>query len=380
MENEVNNKMKIAIVHDWLTGMRGGEKVLEALCNIFPEADIWTLLHIKGSVSETIESRRIYTSSLQKMPFVKEKYRYYLPLMPLFIKQFNLSKYDIVISTSHCVAKGVDVGQNAVHICYCFTPMRYIWDMFDSYFPPDGSNLIIRTIMSVFRPYLQKWDVDTSKPVDYFIAISKNIQERVRKCYNRNAEIIYPPVNIEKYNILDVPREDFYLMVTAFAPYKRIDLAIESFNHLGKSLKIIGTGQNEDRLKKIAGSNIEFLGWKSDEEIKLYYNKCRALIFPGEEDFGIVPVEVQACGRPVIAYGKGGALETVIDGVTGVFFYEQTVESLTESIKKFETMNFDRQKIRENSVRFGYKNFTNNFLSFFKKVTPINRGIHGVAR
>ena len=166
MENEVNNKMKIAIVHDWLTGMRGGEKVLEALCNIFPEADIWTLLHIKGSVSETIESRRIYTSSLQKMPFVKEKYRYYLPLMPLFIKQFNLSKYDIVISTSHCVAKGVDVGQNAVHICYCFTPMRYIWDMFDSYFPPSGSLFTTRTIMSVFRPYLQKWDVHTSKSVD----------------------------------------------------------------------------------------------------------------------------------------------------------------------------------------------------------------------
>ena len=371
MENEVNNKMKIAIVHDWLTGMRGGEKVLEALCNIFPEADIWTLLHIKGSVSETIESRKIYTSSLQKMPFVDKKYRYYLPLMPMFIKQFNLSKYDVVISSSHCVAKGVDVGQNAVHICYCFTPMRYIWDMFDSYFPPSGSLFTTRTIMSICRPYLQKWDVHTSKSVDYFIAISKNIQERVRKCYNRNAEIIYPPVDIEKYNILDVPQEDFYLMVTAFAPYKRIDLAIESFNKLGKTLKIIGSGQNEDSLKRAAGGNIEFLGWKTDEEILLYYNRCRALIFPGEEDFGIVPVEVQSCGRPVIAYGKGGALETVMDGATGLFFHQQTVESLVEAIKKFETMNFERQKIRENAVRFGYKNFTDNFLNFFKKLMKV---------
>jgi len=240
--------------------------------------------------------------------------------------------------------------------------MRYIWDMFDSYFPPDGNNIIMRTVMSVCRPYLQKWDVHTSKSVDYFIAISKNIQERVRKCYNRNAEIIYPPVDIEKYNILDVPQEDFYLMVTAFAPYKRIDLAIESFNKLGKTLKIIGSGQNEDSLKRAAGGNIEFLGWKTDEEILLYYNRCRALIFPGEEDFGIVPVEVQSCGRPVIAYGKGGALETVMDGATGLFFHQQTVESLVEAIKKFETMNFERQKIRENAVRFGYKNFTDNFL------------------
>ena len=363
--------MRVAIVHDFLKEYGGAERVLEGLHEIYPDAPIYTAFYSPkhlGKFAEKFRGWDIRTTWAQKIPWIAKLYSPLRLLTPLFWESIDFSDYDVVISSSHCVAKGVDVGQNAVHICYCFTPMRYIWDMFDSYFPPSGSLFTTRTIMSVCRPYLQKWDVHTSKSVDYFIAISKNIQDRVRKCYNRNAEIIYPPVDIEKYNILDVPQEDFYLMVTAFAPYKRIDLAIESFNHLGKSLKIIGTGQNEDRLKKIAGSNIEFLGWKSDEEIKLYYNKCRALIFPGEEDFGIVPVEVQACGRPVIAYGKGGALETVVDGVTGVFFHQQTVESLVEAIKKFETMNFERQKIRENAVRFGYKNFTNNFLSFFKKL------------
>jgi glycosyltransferase involved in cell wall biosynthesis len=356
--------MRIAIVHDWLTGMRGGEKVLDEICNLLPEADIYTLLHIKGSVSKNIESKKIFTSLLQKMPFAEKKYRYYLPFMPLFIKQFNFSEYDVVLSGSHCVAKGVSAGKDKLHICYCHTPMRYIWDKFDDYFSPFSSGFITRTVMSAVRPYLQKWDINTSKTVDYFIANSNNIKDKINRYYNRSAEVIYPPVDIDKYNIInDIKQEDFYLIVSAFAPYKKIDIAVKAFNHIGKPLKIIGTGQDEKILKKIAGNNIEFLGWRTDEEILQYYNKCRALIFPGEEDFGIVPIEVQACGKPVIAYAKGGVLETIINGTTGVFFYEQTVKSLIEAVEKLEIMNFDRRKIRESILRFGYKPFDANFLN-----------------
>lgn len=360
--------MKIALINDWLTGMRGGEKVVDEICNLLSEVDIYTLIYIKGSVSERIESKKIFTSLIQKMPFVGKNYRYYLPFMPMLIRQFDLSKYDVVISSSHCVAKGVRVSNNSVHICYCHTPMRYIWDKFDDYFSSFSSNIATRTIMSAIRPYLQKWDINTSKDVDYFIANSENIKNKINKYYNRNAEVIYPPVDTGRYDIIDdVKQEDFYLIVSAFAPYKKIDLAVRVFNEIRRPLKIIGIGQDENKLKKLAGDNIEFLGWRSDEEILHYYNKCRALIFPGEEDFGMVPVEVQACGRPVIAYGKGGAIETVVDGVTGVIFYEQTVGSLIKAVEKFESMYFDRTKVRENALKFGYDNFDSKFLNIFNK-------------
>lgn len=347
--------MKVAIVHDWLTGMRGGEKVLESLCELFPKATIFTLIHIKGTVSETIERMNIKTSFLQNMPFVRQYYRYYLPLMPKAVECFDLSKFDLVISSSHCVAKGAKTEVH--HICYCHTPMRYIWEMYDQYFGKQGMSFFTKYTMDFVRSYLRRWDVATADRVDYFIANSDNVKGRILQYYKREASVIYPPVNTDFFRPVDDKGEDYYLIVSAFAPYKRVDLAIETFNILGLSLKVIGTGQEEKKFKKIAKSNIEFLGWKSDIELKNYYGRCKAFIFPTEEDFGITPVEAQATGRPVIAYKKGGALETVIEGITGIFFEEQTVDSLAEAIHRFNTMRFDKRKIRKHAEKFNREKF-----------------------
>lgn len=369
--------MKVALVHDWLTGMRGGEKVLEVLCEIFPEANLYTLVHIPGSVSSIIEERRIFTSFIQKLSNVEKRYRYYLPLMPKAIEKFDLSEYDLIISVSHCVAKGVIPKDDTLHICYCLTPMRYVWDMYDTYFGKNKSNFLTRTAMSLVRPYLQSWDKESTSRVDYFIADSENVRERIQKHYHRDAEVIYPPVDTDFFTqakACDYKEEitlnsqlstmNYYLIVSAFAPYKKVNLAIEAFNILGYPLKIIGSGQEEKKLKKLAKNNIEFLGWLANDELKKYYQNCKALIFPTEEDFGIVPVEAQACGKPVIAFGKGGALETIIEEETGIFFSEQTAESLIKAIKQFETLKFDQNKIRENVLRFDHKIFKKKIQSF----------------
>lgn len=369
--------MKVALVHDWLTGMRGGEKVLEVLCEIFPEANLYTLVHIPGSVSSIIEERRIFTSFIQKLSNVEKRYRYYLPLMPKAIEKFDLSEYDLIISVSHCVAKGVIPKDDTLHICYCLTPMRYVWDMYDTYFGKNKSNFLTRTAMSLVRPYLQSWDKESTSRVDYFIADSENVRERIQKRYHRDAEVIYPPVDTDFFTqakACDYKEEitlnsqlstmNYYLIVSAFAPYKKVNLAIEAFNILGYPLKIIGSGQEEKKLKKLAKNNIEFLGWLANDELKKYYQNCKALIFPTEEDFGIVPVEAQACGKPVIAFGKGGALETIIEEETGIFFSEQTAESLIKAIKQFETLKFDQNKIRENVLRFDHKIFKKKIQSF----------------
>ena len=358
--------MKVAIVHDWLTGMRGGEKVLEALCELYPEADIFTLIHIKGSVSETIEHHRIFTSFLQRMPFIEKKYRNYLPLMPFAIEQFDLKGYDLVISSSHCVAKGAKTSKNSVHICYCYTPMRYIWDLFEDYFGTGRTNVLIRTLMRIIRPFLKNWDVKSSKRVDSFIAISKFISKRIESAYGRDSVVIYPPVNTDKCLLSPIKREKFYLIVSAFAPYKRIDIAIKAFNILGYKLKIIGTGQVEEQLKKIAKENIEFLGWQSDCVIRENYSKCTALIFPGEEDFGIVPVEAMSCGSPIIAYGKGGALETIVEGKSGLFFSPQTEQALIKAIKNSETVNWSSKEISAPAERFSLQRFKEEISKYIK--------------
>jgi len=358
--------MKVAIVHDWLTGMRGGEKCLEAFCELFPDATLFTLVHKKGSVSWPIENMRIETSFLQHFPDVENKYRYYLPFMPAAIKSFDLSAYDLVLSSSHCVAKGVDVRKDSLHICYCYTPMRYIWDMYGQYF--GKSKLPVKIAMKIIRPYLMRWDVKTSKNVDYFIAISEHIKNRIKKNYGSDSYVIYPPVDTDFYTPAAVPcRGDYYLIVSAFAPYKKIDLAVEAFNMLGLKLKIIGSGQDEKYLKNTAGRNIEFLGWLDNEALREHYRNCKALIFPGEEDFGIVPVEAQACGVPVIAYRRGGAVETVTDGVTGVLFDEQNSDSLISAVRKFEDTKFDAGVLRANSERFSKGNFTAQIKNFIEK-------------
>lgn len=353
--------MKVALVHDWLTGMRGGEKVLEVFCEIFPQADLYTLVHIPGSVSPVIEGRKIKTSFIQKLPMVRKRYRSYLPLFPLAIEAFDLSGYDLIISTSHCAAKGIVPKPGALHISYIFTPMRYIWDQYGMYFGGGRTNWLSGAAIGIFANYLRIWDVTSSARVDDFVAISNHVAKRVEKYYRRSSSVIYPPVDCSRFSLTTGAPDDYYLIVSAFAPYKRIDIAVEAFNALGAKLKIIGTGQDDAKLKAAAGPNIEFLGWRTDEEIADYYAGCRALVFPGEEDFGIVPLEAMACGRPVVAYGKGGALETIVPldaggnkKATGVFFYEDTPESLIEAVKTLEggLTEFDPASIRAHALSF----------------------------
>lgn len=355
--------IKVAIAHDWLTGMRGGEKCLDVFCELFPKATVFTLMHIKGSVSPTIEKMSIRTSFIDKIPNISKNYRWFLPLFPKAIESFDLTGYDLVISSSHCVAKGVKVHPGALHICYCYTPMRYAWKFFDEYF--SGENRIKRWVIARILNNLKKWDILTNKRVDYFISISDNIKGRIRLYYNRDADTIYPPVDVvvETDRIIE---EEYYLVVSALVPYKRVDLAVKAFNESGRKLVVIGDGEGSKRLKEIAKKNIEFLGWSDEKTLKQYYSSCRALIFPGEEDFGIIPVEAQSFGKPVIAYGRGGILETVVPlsdaegkDPTGIFFKEQTEASLNEAIDIFERNRdkFKPESIKANTVRFGRERF-----------------------
>ncbi|MBI5020065.1 MAG: glycosyltransferase [Ignavibacteriales bacterium] len=352
----MNPPKNIAIVHDWLVSMRGGEKVLEVLCELFPDATLFTLVHDKRKCSPAIERMNIKTSFLQKLPSSTKKYQYYLPLFPTAIEQFDLSDFDLVISSSHAAAKGVRVNKRSLHICYCYTPMRYIWDQYEQYFGKGRASLITRVAMKFSLNYLRRWDVASSRRVDEFIGISNAIRERISRIYNRDAAVIFPPVDIDRYSI---SKQDggYYLIVSALVPYKMVDLAVEAFNKLGERLIIIGTGNQEQRLRAIAKKNVEFLGWANDDTVKKYYEGCRALIFPGEEDFGIVPVEAMACGKPVIAFKKGGALDTMIDGVTGLFFNDPTSESLARCVGELSKRNFDQYKIREHSLQFERKIF-----------------------
>ncbi len=348
--------MKVALVHDWLTGMRGGEKCLEVLCELFPDAPIYTLLHNKGSMSPVIESKRIVTSFIDRLPAKKKQYRKYLPLFPFAVAQFDLSEYDLVISTSHAVVKNVKVRNGAVHICYCFTPMRYVWDMYEQYFGKGKAGVMTRAAMKIIAPMLRWWDVKTSSHVTYFVAISEEVRKRIRRHYSREAEMIYPPVDTEQFQLSETD-EDFYLIVSALVPYKRVDLAVEAFNANGKKLIIAGTGPESEKLKVMAKPNIEFLGWQSDDELAQLYGRCRALIFPGVEDFGIVPLEAQASGKPVIAFGQGGALETIVEGKTGLFFRRQTAESLQEMIQQSSLIKFNPPEIRRHALQFSRSNF-----------------------
>lgn len=356
--------------------MRGGERVLETFCELYPEADIFTLLHVRSSVSDTIEKRDIKTSFIQKLPKAGEKYRLYLPLFPMAIESFDLTGYDLVISSSHCVAKGVVPGPSAVHVSYIYTPMRYIWDQYHSYFNSRRNGWLGRKAIGAFTHYLRFWDASSSSRVDSFVAISEYVAKRVRKYYRRDASVIYPPVDCKRFKA-SKKEGDYFLMVSAFAPYKRIDLAIAAFNYLKLPLKIIGKGEDEERLRAIAGKNIEFLGWRSDSDIAEHYANCKAFVFPGAEDFGITPLEAMASGKPVIAFGMGGALETVVpldakekgQTPTGVFFNEASPESLIEAIKAFDANKngFDPIAIREHALRFDKSVFKEKMRSFIEE-------------
>ncbi|MGB2804154.1 MAG: glycosyltransferase [Candidatus Zixiibacteriota bacterium] len=352
--------MRVALVHDWLTGMRGGEKCLEILCELFPDATLHTLLHKKGSVSETISRMRITTSFVQSLPFAMDHYRKYLPLFPTAIEQFDLTGFDLVISSSHCVAKGVVTSPETCHICYCHTPMRYAWEMYYTYFSKNSLNPVVRWTVPFFMNYLRTWDERSSDRVDHFVANSQNVRRRIKKHYRRDAEVIYPPVDTGYFG-MSKNQGEYFLVVSALVPYKRIDLAVLAFNELNLPLLIVGEGAEKKKLMKMAKKNIKFIDWQSGPELIGYYQQCRALIFPGEEDFGIVPVEAQACGKPVIAFGKGGATESVegaypdqdvTSSHTGLFFSPQTVEALIQAVRGFESARFDPEQIREHTLRF----------------------------
>jgi glycosyltransferase involved in cell wall biosynthesis len=349
--------MRVAIIHDWLTGMRGGERCLEVFCELFPQAHLYTLLHIPGSVSALIEKMPIKTSFIQNLPFSKKRYRKYLPLFPMAIERFSLKGYDLIVSCSHCVAKGVIPPTDAIHISYMLTPMRYAWDMYEEYFA-ENKNIMI----PFFMHYLRMWDVTSSQRVDNFLCISKHVQNRLMKFYRRDSEVIHPPVEASRFR-LGKKKEDLFLIVSSLVPYKKIKLAVEAFNRLGYPLRIIGTGQEEKKLRLIAKSNVEFMGWQSDAVVAENYSRCRALIFPGEEDFGIVPLEAMGCGKPVIAYGKGGILETVVafdtpkkrgEAPTGLFFHEQNVDSLIDAVERFGRIEreFDPAAIRRHALQW----------------------------
>ena len=363
--------MKLALVHDWLNGMRGGEKVLEVLCDLFPEADLYTLFYEPDRVSEKIRRMNPRASVLQRFPGARRHYRHYLPLYPWAIGRFDMSPYDVVISSSHCAAKGVRLDPRQIHICYCHAPMRYVWEQFEAYFGGPNRWRLSSLAMRLCRGWLRRWDVATAKAVHGFIANSKTVADRIARYYGREAAVVYPPVDTDRMRIVECGIRNaesgmrnaetarktetggYFLIVAALVPYKRIDLAVEACAHTGRPLWIVGEGPERRRLERQAGPHARFFGWVSDDELVALYNGCRALIFPGEEDFGITAVEAQACGQPVIAFRKGGVVETVLDGRTGLFFDAPTVESLCETLATFDRTVFDRHVIRAQAERFG---------------------------
>ncbi len=359
---------KVALVHDWLTGQRGGEKVLEVLAEIFPKAPIYTLFHIKGSQHPDIEKRLIRTSFLQRMPFLEKKYRYYLPLFPLAVEMFDLQEYDLVVSTSHCVAKGAIPAPDALHVCYIHSPMRYAWNLYFSYFAPERLSPFSRWLIPPVIHRLRTWDTASAARVDRFIANSANVARRVGKYYRRAADVIPPPVDTEFYRPDDsVPRADYHLIVSALVPYKRIDIAIDAFNRTGAPLKIVGTGPEFQALRRRARANVKFLGAVGAAHLRHLYQGAVAFLLPGEEDFGIATLEAQACGTPVIAYGRGGSLETVVSGETGLLFEEPTVAGLLGALDKFRTFTCNRETIRSNAMRFSRERFKEGISSYLRK-------------
>lgn len=327
---------RVALVHDWLTGMRGGEKCLEVLCEAFPNATLHTLLHARGSTSPSIERMAIRTSPLQFVPGVAKRYRHLLPIMPLAARAWNVGKVDLVVSLSHCVAKAVRVPPGIPHVCYCFTPMRYAWDGRDAYLASWGDRPVRRSLAGWSLDRLRGWDRATSSRVTRFVAISRTIQERIARCYGRTSDVIYPPVNTDYFRPEDSrEREDFDLCVSALVPYKRIDHAIAACTRLKRTLVVIGAGPDRERLETLAGPTIRFLGWQTDDVIREHLQRCRALLFPGEEDFGIVPIEALACGAPVIALNRGGAAETV-DRRVGWTYDDPTPEGLMSALEQWD--------------------------------------------
>src|SRR5215468_6087772 len=348
---------RIALVHDWLTGMRGGEKVLEAVCERYPQAELFTLVHIKGSVSPAIERLRPHTSFIQRLPMVRRAYRAYLPLFPTAIEQFDLDRFDLVVSMSHCCAKSIVRPGRARHLCYCLTPMRYAWDQFDAYFGPERMGRTASAMMRRVMARMARWDRDTAGRADRYVAISHYVAGRIRRYYNRQATVVYPPVDTEFFHPDDTPTERFALVVSALVPYKRIDVAIAACARAGVPLTIVGDGPERIALERSAGPATTFLGRVANEVIRDLYRRAAVTLLPGEEDFGIVPLEAQACGRPVVALGRGGAVETVRHGETGLLVDELSPTAFAEAVADAVERRFDRTAIRRHAEQFSRARF-----------------------
>lgn len=385
---------RVAFVHDWLVTYRGGERVLEAMLPLAPDAPIYTLFHAPASQPPAIESRRIVTSALNRIPGANRVHRYFLPLYPWAIEQLDLSEYDVVLSTSSAVARGVVTRADAVHISYVHTPMRYVWDFANEYFAHRG--LLVRAMASAALPYLRLWDEASAQRVDHYIANSEHVRHRINKRYRREAVVVHPPVQTERFSPSSEV-EDYYLIVSALVPYKRIDLAIAACNASGRRLKVVGDGPELERLKALAGPSIEFVGSRSASELTAIYQRARALVFPGEEDFGITPLEAMASGRPVIAYGRGGALETVVPlsetaskprpgraqnkrrgrAPTGVFFAVPTVEALNAAIDEYEqnAAQFDPVALAAWAHEFRTERFVEQLSGEILRMLETSRGM-----
>ncbi len=352
--------VKVALVHDWLITWRGGEKVLDAMVELFPDADLFTLFHEKGAMSPRIEARPITTAFLDRVSALRKRHRFLLPLFPAAIRTLDLSGYDLIVSSSHCVAKGVRVPPGAKHLSYVHAPMRYMWDRFDDYFGPGRASPAVRLAATLARPVLQRWDVASSSGVNRFVANSAYVAEQIRRLYGRPASVVHPPVELERFLKTPLPakRGEHFLCLGALAPYKRVDWAIEAARVLKTPLWVGGDGPELARLKANAPSNVNFLGPVSDAELPSLYAGAKALLFPGIEDFGLTPIEAQACGTPVIAFGQGGALETVTPD-TGCFFHQPSSDGLVAAMHAFEIWRegFSPEKARANAKRFSREAF-----------------------
>jgi glycosyltransferase involved in cell wall biosynthesis len=354
--------------------MRGGEKVLLSLARLFPGATIFTLLHVKGSVDAEIEQHEIRTSFLQHAPGVRERYRHYLPLFPAAAEAFDLRGFDLVLSSSHCVAKGVRPARHALHLCYCHTPMRYVWDRYADYFGPGRLGPLGRVVIPPACAGLRAWDAASAARVHRFVANSHYVAARIRRYYGRDAEVIEPPVDAEFYTPAGDDRPGEYdLVVSALAPYKRIGLALEAYRGTDRALRVVGTGPEESRLRAIAPPAVQFLGRVSDEELRELYRGCRAVLMPGIEDFGIVPLEAMACGRPAVVFGEGGGAETVEDGRTGLVFREPTAEALRAAVATLETTRFDRLALRRRAEQHRREAFEARIRAFVQKALDGSR-------
>jgi glycosyltransferase involved in cell wall biosynthesis len=361
-------EMKVAIAHEWLVSYAGSERVVEQLLHLFPDADLFALVdflpdHQRGF----IQHKQVNTSFIQNLPFARQHFRQYLPLMPLAIEQLDLSGYDLILSSNHAVAKGILTRADQLHICYVHTPIRYAWDLQQQYLQGAGLDRGLKAVIaSLILHYLRLWDLASANRVDQYIANSKYVAGRIQKTYRRSAQVIYPPVAADQFEC-DRPRQDFYLTVARFVPYKRVDLIVKAFTQLGLPLVVIGDGPNWQQVRSLAGPNIQLLGYQPDAVVKTHLEACKAFVFAAEEDFGITTVEAQAAGAPVIAYGRGGSAETIIAGETGIFFAEQTVDSLVAAIAEFATHSWSAERIQEQAKQFSQARFREQMTAYIQQ-------------